>query len=217
MKKRVDLLGKVGVGMLTVLIGATTVSAQMMRPGEGPHGGGEKEHGKMERPMGHPTMPGMSGMKGGMFFSMEGLKGGLGLNDEQAKKLHDLFIDYRKGSIQKRAALEVVEIELDEAIVDPKLDLGKVEKKAKEKEAIETDFLMFRVRTMAKAKEFLSEDQYGKFRKMIELRMRMGGMHGKHGGKHGAGYGGMMGKGGPHGSMGMMGGMGGYDDESDDQ
>jgi len=179
--------------MLMVSMAATTVMAQ---PGQSPHRGGEG--GRMERPQGHPP----TGMQGRGFFSAEGLKEGLNLSDDQAKKLHDLFIEYRKGSIQKRANLQIAEIELEEMIADPKLDLSKVEKKAREKEGLETDMLMFRVRSMAKAKEFLSAEQYDKFRSMIERRMSMsgGGMHSMMGGmSHGK-----MGKGksSPHGSMG---------------
>lgn len=205
MNKR-NLFRQIGVSMVVVSLTAATAMAQgPMQPGQGPHRGGGEE--RMERPKGHPPT---SGMRGGNFFSMQGLKEGLNLNDEQAKKLHDLFIDYRKGVIQKRADLQVAEIELEELIADPKLDLSKVEKKAKEKEAMETEMLMFRVRSMAKAKEFLSDAQYDKFRSMIERRMSMsGGMHsmmqGMSPGKMGKGKG-MMGMGSPHGSMGSMGG-----------
>ncbi|MDC4206665.1 MAG: periplasmic heavy metal sensor [Candidatus Manganitrophus sp.] len=212
MNKR-NLFRKIGIGMLMVSLTAATVMAQGS-PGQSPHRGGEG--GRMERPQGHPPS---SGMRGGSFFSAEGLKEGLNLTEEQAKKLHDLFIDYRKGVIQKRASLQVAEIELEELIADPKLDLSKIEKKAKEKEALETDMMMFRVRSMAKAKEFLSDVQYDKFRSMIERRMSMGGggmhsgMHSMMGGmshgKMGKGKGmmgsphGSMGMGSPHGSMGM--------------
>lgn len=226
MDKR-NLFRQIGIGMLTVSLTATTVMAQGS-PGQSPHRSGEGE--RMERPQGHPPS---SGMRGGSFFSAEGLKEGLNLNDEQAKKLHDLFIDYRKGSIQRRANLQVAEIELEELIADPKLDLSKIEKKAKEKEALETDMMMFRVRSMAKAKEFLSDVQYDKFRSMIERRMSMGGggmhsmmggmSHGKMGkgkGMKGSPHGSMGGgKGSPHGSMGMgspHGSMGMSDDSYED-
>lgn len=198
--KRWSLFRSIGIGVLCGLIAATTASAQMMQ-GENPHRGG------MERPMGHPPT---AGMQGGNFFSMEGLKQALNLNDEQAKKLHDLFTDYRKGVIQKRANLQVAQIELDEMIADPKLDLSKIEKKAKEKEAMETDLLMFRVRSMAKAKEFLSDAQYNQFRSMIERRMMMSEgmhrmMHGMPGGMMGMEMGkGMMGMESPHGSVEKM-------------
>lgn len=221
-----NLLQQIGIGMLMVSMTAATAMAQgSMQPGQSPHRGGEG--GRMERPQGP------SGMRGGSFFSPEGLKEGLNLTEEQAKKLHDLFIDYRKGGIQKRANLQVAEIELEELIADPKLDLSKIEKKAKEKESLETDMMMFRVRSMAKAKEFLSDDQYDKFRSMIERRMSMGGggmhsmmggmSHGKMGkgkGMKGSSHGSMGGgKGSPHGSMGMgspHGSMGMSDSYEDD-
>lgn len=198
MMRKWNLFRLAGICMLSGLIMATTVSAQMMQGGGSPHRGGEG--GGPDRPMGHPPT---SGMQGGNFFSMQGLKQGLNLNDDQAKKLHDLFTDYRKGVIQKRANLQVAEIELDELIADPKLDMNKVEKKAREKEAMETDLLLFRVRSMAKAKEFLSDAQYDRFRSMIEMRMSMSGMHSMMGGmSHGKMGKGMMGMESPHGSMG---------------
>ncbi|MDC4225630.1 MAG: periplasmic heavy metal sensor [Candidatus Manganitrophus sp.] len=182
--------------MLMVSLTAATVMAQgSCNRGRARTGAGKG--GRMERPQGHPPS---SGMRGGSFFSAEGLKEGLNLTDDQAKKLHDLFIDYRKGVIQKRANLQVAEIELEELIADPKLDLSKIEKKAKEKEALETDMLMFRVRSMAKAKEFLSDVQYDKFRSMIERRMSMAG-GGMHSGMHSM-MGGMS-----HGKMGKGKGM----------
>lgn len=221
--KRWNLFRSVGFCALLGLFVATTVSAQMMQGGN-PHGGSGSEGGRMERPpAGHP--PVLGGMRGGNFFSLEGLKEVLGLNDDQAKKLHDLFTDYRKGTIQRQAALQVAGIELEETIAEPKLDLSKIEKKAKEKEALETDLTMFRVRSMARAKEFLSDAQFDRFRKMIEMRMTMGGGGHRMGGSHG----GMS----PHGKsgMGMQKGMMGsgmgaphppsssdsYGDESDDE
>ncbi|MBI3803162.1 MAG: periplasmic heavy metal sensor [Nitrospirae bacterium] len=230
--KKWNLFRGAGICMLLGSMMATTVSAQMMQGGPpaaggNPHQGGER--GRMERPpMGHPS-PG--GMQGANFFSLQGLKETLGLNDDQAKKLHDLFVDYKKGTIQRQAALQISQIELEEMIAEPKLDLAKIEKKAKDKEAQETDLMMFRIRSMAKAKDFLSDAQFDRFRQMIEMRM----MSGMRGGMHG-GMSGMMG--GSHGSMGMSphgkGGMGmekgmmgsgsphssggsSYGDESDDE
>ena len=170
--------------------------------------------GRMEKPSDHPKMSGRP------FFSLEGLKESLSLTDDQAKKLHDLFIEYRKGMIQKKASLQVAEIELEETLGEPKLDLAKVEKKVKEKEAAASDMMMFRVRSLAKAKEFLSDAQFSQFRTMIERRMSFGGkrpwMSGGRDGKMeregGTGFGMEKGRG-PHPFSGMMEDSNGYDDE----
>lgn len=154
-----------------MILSASNLFAQA--PGQSPMGGGPRsgmEKGRMERPSPH------AGARRGTFFSLQGLKEALSLTDDQAKELHNLFIDYRKGVILKQANLQVAEIELEEVVAEPKLDLAKVEKKAKDKEAASTDLLMYRVRSLAKAKEFLSDAQFEKFRRLIEHRMMAGVM-----------------------------------------
>jgi Spy/CpxP family protein refolding chaperone len=128
-------------------------------------------------------------------------------------------MEYRKGMIQRQAALEVAMIDLEEAVARPKLDMAAVEKEAKKKEAAATDLTLFRVRAMAKAKDFLSDQQFDQFRTLIEQRMTSGSYRGSGGSPHGGMGMGMMGR--RHG-MGMSRGGGhprmeesgsdGYDD-----
>jgi Spy/CpxP family protein refolding chaperone len=200
------------------------VFAQGSRPpstGEEPHRR-LREGGSMERPQGHPSVgegrP-HTGSKSGRAnpFSAEGMAEALNLNEEQTKKMGDLMMDYRKGMIQRQATLQVAMIELEEAVARPKLDMSAIEKEAKEKEAAATDITLFRVRSMAKAKEFLSDAQFDQFRELIEQRMTSGGYGGSRGMPHGR-MGGMrsrhgmgmmeMGRGGPAG-----GAEDGYDEE----
>lgn len=195
--------------MLTVMIPSMALAQGSRAPGEDPHRR-LREGGQTERPQGHPSVgEGRQGAsKGGMksggahLFSVEGLSEALNLNEEQTRKMQDLLMDYRKGMIQRQAALEVAMIDLEEAVARPKLDMGAVEKQAKVKEAASTDLTLFRVREMAKAKEFLSDVQFTQFRSLIEMRMTSGS-YSRGGSPHGGM--GMTGRG--HG-RGMMGGHG---------
>ena len=164
--------------------------------GEDPHRR-LREGAQVERPQGHPPVgegrqgAGMRSGGAGM-FSVEGLSQALKLNEQQTQKMQDLLMDYRKGMIQKQAALEVAMIDLEEAIARPKLDMPAIEKQAKQREAAATDLTLFRVRELVKAKEFLSDAQFDQFRGMIEMRMTSGSYPGFGGGS-------------PHGGMGMSG------------
>lgn len=187
-----------------------------------------REGGKMERPSGHPDA-GRPQMRGGSLFSAQGMAKALGLNDDQTKKMHDLMMNYRKGMIQKEAALRVAEIELEEMVADRRLPMPEIEKKAKQKEAASTDIIMFRVQSLATAKGFLSEAQFNQFMDVIERQMtggghRRAGSAGNPHGRMGRGMRGMKGMGSgmdrmaPH-SMGHpmgRGGMSGADDDYGD-
>ena len=194
--------------MLTLML-PSMVLAQAAKPpatGEDPHRRLREEGARAERPLGHPIVgegrqeqgrphPGSRG--GASLFSAEGLSEALNLNPEQTKKMQDLLMEYRKGMIQRQAALEVAMIDLEEAVARPKLDMAAVEKEAKKKEAAATDLTLFRVRAMAKAKDFLSDQQFDQFRSLIEQRMTAGAYRGSMGSPHGG-----MGMGKRHG-MGM--------------
>lgn len=196
--------------MLTLMIPSMALAQGSRAPstGEDPHRR-LREGGQAERPQGHPNVgegkqgkgrPHM-GRGGASLFSAEGLSRALNLNEQQTQKMQDLLMEYRKGMIQREAAHEVAMIELEEAVARPKLDMAAIEKQAKQKEAAATDLTLFRVRAMAKAKDFLSEEQFDQFRNLIEHRMTSGSYGGSRGGPHG-----MMGMGKGHG-MGR-GGMG---------
>ncbi len=191
--------------MLTLMV-PSLVLAQGSRPpgmGEEPHRQLREEGGRAERPKGHPNVgegrqgkgrP-HTGRGGASLFSVEGLSEALNMNEQQTQKMQDLLMEYRKGMIQKEAALQVAMIELEEAVARPKLDMAAVEKQAKQKEAVATDLILFRVRAMAKAKDFLSEEQFDGFRGLIEQRMTSGSYRGGRGAPHGGMGMGMMGRG----------------------
>ncbi len=179
---------------------------------------GEK-HGSMKSEDPHrrfregsmPTHEKSSGMSGHSSFSAKGLKEALQLNDGQSEKMRQLFRDYRKGTILKNAELRVAQIELEEAVADENFNVNEIEKKAQIKEKAATALVMVRVNALAKAKDFLSKDQFqqfiGKVAHQMGKRNHHGSMKGKSSRSHGS-MGGMMG-GSPHGKSGNS---DGYDD-----
>lgn len=115
-------------------------------------------------------------------FSEKNIKKKLHLDSEQSKKMHQLFMEYRKGTILKTANLRIAQIELDEAVGGGNFDMAAIENKAKQKESAATELTMIRVQALAKAKTFLSEDQFKKF---IGMVAHQGGRYGKSGAHHG--------------------------------
>jgi len=155
-----------------------------------PPPGGEGGHGQ-----GGPMMPGRMGPPHGDPLSPESLRGMLGLSDDQVQKMRQLRMEYEKETIRKGADIRVGELEMKDLLEQKNVDLAQVEKKVRQLEALRGDLMLVRVRSMLKAKDFLNDQQFDRFKQMVLLMAshRMGGMHGP-----------MM-RGGPPGdSMGMM-------------
>jgi len=152
-----------------------------------------------------------SGKSGHSSFSAKGLTESLKLDEAQSEKMRQLFRDYRKGTILKSAELKIAQIELEESVADENFNLSAIEKKSQIKEKAATALVMVRVNALAKAKDFLSKEQFQKFMGKVAHKMgkssHHGGMGGRSSGQHGK-MGGMM-DGGPHGKSG---GSDGYDD-----
>lgn len=155
--------------------------------------GSSSKHGKSSahsRFSGHGASSGHGkgfGHGASSLFSEKGLKKKLKLDDDQSKKMHRLFMDYRKGTILKTAKLRIAQIELDEAVGGGDFDMAAIEKKAKQKASADTKLVMVRVQALAQAKTFLSEDQFKQFVGIVAHRMGRGGSYGKSGGHGGHG------------------------------
>ena len=132
-------------------------------------GGGEKGRpGSMSGP-GPGMGQGMGMSKGyghGDPFSPEMLREHLGLNDEQVQKMRQLRTDYEKESIRKHADLRVAQLELGELMQQKSIDIGQVEKKVRQIETVRGDLMLFRVRSLVKTKDFLTPEQFDKFKQM---------------------------------------------------
>lgn len=148
------------------------VGSSFAQMGPGMSGGGERRHGE-----GPGMMQGM--MKGRMHgdpFSPEMLKEALGLNDEQTQKIRQLRSDYEKESIRKHADLKVARLELKDLLEQKNVDMGQVEKKVRQTEGLRSDLMLYRVKSLMKTKEFLSPEQFDRFRKMtIAMASHRGG------------------------------------------
>lgn len=193
MIKGCGVMGLLAAGFMFLTV---PVQAQMMG-----HEGMMGKPGKMQG-MG---MPGYGGGYGEGPFDIDMLKEHLKLNDDQVAKLRKIRSDYQKEMIKRKANLRVAMLELWELIDAKNLDLAKAEKKVKEVETLQSDIMMYRIKTLQETRKFLTDEQYEHFREMgFKSMRRMMGRHGMMGGMGG----GMMG---PMGG-GMMGGMPGDED-----
>jgi Spy/CpxP family protein refolding chaperone len=147
--------------------------------------GGMGSMGHMGGQMGG-HMEGMSPMGGeslgGMMahMSTENLKQRLGLTDDQAAKLKELRSNYLKTTTMQGAKIHVAELELNDLLDEKKLDASKIEKKVKEIESLKSELLMGRIRSLINAADFLSPEQFARFRAMTMQRMRPMGRLQKH-------------------------------------
>jgi hypothetical protein len=156
--------------ILMAIIVVVLVTSPMAFGQMGMMGGPHKPAGQMESSPGYSAKP----------PSPENFKERLGLTDEQAVKFAKLWSDYRKETIKKQADIQVAGIDLSELMEQKKVDMGQLEKKLRQLEDMKTDLMLYRVRTLFKAKEFLNEDQFEKLKsfglRMMHHKMMMGQM-----------------------------------------
>ncbi len=216
------------VSLALMLVLSTVIPAQsgmmgqrQMRPSEGEReaspGGmmgmmGQGGMGGMGM-MGPQMMPGMMG--GGMQGMPEGmgmprprqmgrmLKAELGLSDEQAKQLTQIFSQATKAGIKQRADIRIAELELRELLETDPVDMAQVEGKLKAIEGLRTALRLSLIKAHEQAKGVLTPEQR---QKLEGLHDRLPGMMGmmEMMGEGGSGSMGMVGQGGM-GGMGMMG------------
>ena len=129
------------------------------------------------------------------------LKAELGLSDEQAKKLTQIFSQATKDGIKQRADIRIAELELRELLEADPVDMGQVEGKLKAIEGLRITLRLSLIKAHEQAKGVLTPEQ----------RQKLEGLHDRLAGMMNPGMMGMMemmGKGGA-GGMGGMGMMGG--------
>jgi Spy/CpxP family protein refolding chaperone len=128
--------------------------------------------GPMGGHMGGMAAMGEMGHNGMMAeMTTENLKQRLGLTDEQAAKLKALRSTYLKETTMQGAKVRVAELELNDLLDEKTLDASKIEKKVKEIESLKGDLLMLRIRSLMKAADFLSPEQFAQLRAMTMHRM----------------------------------------------
>lgn len=153
-------------GLVVLALATSPMVLAQMGMMEGPH----KPSGQKEPSSRYSAEP----------FSLESFKDRLGLTDEQAGKFEKIWSEYRKETIRKQADIQVAGIELSELLDQKKVDLGQVEKKLRQLEDHKTDLILYRIKTLFRTKEFLSEDQFEKLKSMAlrMVRHRMTGTRG---------------------------------------
>jgi Spy/CpxP family protein refolding chaperone len=88
---------------------------------------------------------------------------------------------YLKDTTMQQAKVRVAELELNELLDAAKPDAAKVEKKVREMESLRSELTLSRVRYLLKAADFLTPEQFKKFRAMTmgrHMDQMMGASHG---------------------------------------
>jgi len=129
-----------------------------------------KDGGTMHHRMGKPMM--MDDMPMHRMNPWRYLRERLNLTDEQANKFRRLHMDYRKEVLKRRAGIEIEQMELVELLRSKGSNEKAIEEKVNKLGSLKTDLNLFRVKTLLKAREFLSEDQYEELTNFIMGWMR---------------------------------------------
>jgi len=101
----------------------------------------------------------------------ERVRAELGLTDDQAEKLRQIFMDSRKANIRTRADLQIQRMELHELMRAEKTDRDAALKKVEAISALRAQMMRQRVESMLAAKTVLTPEQQKKIHSMMSDRM----------------------------------------------
>lgn len=183
---------RIAMASALILVGLLALTAWAADKGPGGWGSG----GGQGRGFGGPMFG---------FLHNERMKAELGLTDEQAEKLRQIFMDSRKASIRTRADLKIQRMELHELMRAEKTDRDATLKKVQAISALREQMMRQHVESMLAAKTVLTPEQQKKVHAMMAERMsrRGEGFRGRRGLRRGPG--------GPEGPGGGPGGFRGPD------
>lgn len=99
------------------------------------------------------------------------LKEELKLSKEQVEAVTPIEFDYRKVTIKKQADIRVAEVELGALLDQKKPDREALKKKIREIGDLQADLMMYRVESLLKLREILTEEQHETFRALLKERM----------------------------------------------
>ena len=117
----------------------------------------------------------------------EMIKEKLNLSEAENEKLGKIFYEYRKEMLRKGAEIEIAEMDLNWLLKTKKTDAKSIKEALDKLEALKNSLNKFRVDSLLKTREFLSEEQYGILADSIL------GWMGHHSSMHGMGMRGMKG------------------------
>lgn len=109
------------------------------------------------------------------------LKTELTLSEAQEKQLRDILYQVIKTSTKQRADVRVAEIELQQLLDADPVEMGKIEGKLKEIEALRTAIQLNLIKAHEQAKGLLSPEQRQKLERLHDRHPGMQGMMGEGG------------------------------------
>ena len=178
------MIAKVLTGVCALLLGsAFSLQPVLANP---PDKGYSKGHGDgYEREHGGGYGMGMPGHHATTGHLLRGLlrsQKEIGLSEDQVTKLKTIQLDLDKTRIKTEADIMVAERELSSLVEDSKTDLGTIEAKVKQSEALQTSLRMTAIKARRDTMAVLTPEQSERV-KMVHERMKsMEGMRGEHGG-----------------------------------
>ncbi|HAS16882.1 MAG: hypothetical protein A2Z60_04165 [Nitrospirae bacterium RIFCSPLOWO2_02_42_7] len=152
--------------MILVFIGSQIAAAGMgdahkahMMGGGMMDESGDKGPDMMMHKMKMPMMGKGMGMP--MMYPWDYLKDRLNLTEEQAEKFGKLYSEYRKEVLRKSVDIEIATMDLTDLIKNRSSSDKAIEESANKLGSLRSALHSYRIRTLLKTKEFLSDDQYG--------------------------------------------------------
>lgn len=100
----------------------------------------------------------------------------LGLDDNQSKEVKTVLLKLQKELIQKRAEIQVAEIELSEILDKDTVDIKAAETKVKQVASLKTEAAMMHIQGMEDVKTKLTPEQKKKLSKMMQMKHGKGMM-----------------------------------------
>lgn len=100
-------------------------------------------------------------------LSVEFFKKKIDLDKSQEGKLQRLLFDYDKGKIKKEGEIKYAELEFLDLLNQPAFDYDLLDAKFKQIAALQAGLGSFRLRKLLEAGEFLTDDQYKKYKQIL--------------------------------------------------
>lgn len=95
-----------------------------------------------------------------MMYPWDYLKERLNLTDEQAAKFGKIYSDYKKEVLRKRVDIEIAMMDLMDLLRNRSSSDKAIEESVNKLESLKAALHTYRIKTLLKTKEFLSDDQY---------------------------------------------------------
>jgi Spy/CpxP family protein refolding chaperone len=98
------------------------------------------------------------------------MKAALGLTDQQADQLHQLFVESEKSTVKTRADIAIRDIEMRELLRADKPDREAIMKKVQELSDLRGQMMKQHIESLLAARSVLTPEQQNKIRSLLERR-----------------------------------------------